>query len=66
MVNASIRETLGEFFDAYPEIISDKNNFIFFNTKVNSFMQLRHTKKHRENEACGLSHYLVKPKIFTA
>jgi site-specific recombinase XerD len=39
VVNASIREALAEFFDAYPEIISDKNNFIFFNTKVNGFMQ---------------------------
>ena len=39
VVNTSIREALVEFFDAYPEIISDKNNFIFFNTKVNGFMQ---------------------------
>jgi hypothetical protein len=38
VVNASIREALEEFFDAYPEIIGDQNNFIFFNTKVNCFM----------------------------
>jgi hypothetical protein len=39
VVNASIRETLEEYFSAYPELISDQNNFIIFNTKVNGFMQ---------------------------
>ena len=39
VVNASIRETLEEYFAAYPEIISDQNNFIFFNTKGNGFIQ---------------------------
>jgi integrase len=32
VVNASIREALEEYFAAYPEIISDQNHFIFFNT----------------------------------
>jgi integrase len=39
VVNASIREALEEYFAAYPEIIGDQNNFIFFNTKVNGFMK---------------------------
>lgn len=39
VVNASIRDALEEYFSAYPELIVDQNNFIFFNTKVNGFMQ---------------------------
>jgi len=39
VVNTSIREALDEYLDAYPEIIGDQNNFIFFNTKTNGFMQ---------------------------
>jgi len=39
VVNASIRDGLEEYFAAYPEIIGDQNNFIFFNTKVNGFMR---------------------------
>jgi len=35
VVNASIQETLEEYFAAYPEIIVDQNSFIFFNTKAN-------------------------------
>jgi len=30
---------LDEYFAAYPEIISNQNNFIFFNTKDNGFME---------------------------
>lgn len=37
VVNASIREALEEYFAAFPEIICDQNNFIFFNTKANHF-----------------------------
>jgi site-specific recombinase XerD len=39
VVNASIRDALEEYFAAYPEIIGDQNNFIFFNTKVSGFRQ---------------------------
>jgi integrase len=39
LVNTSIREALEEFIAAYPEIISDQNHFIFFNTKAIGFMQ---------------------------
>ena len=39
VVNTCIREALEEFIAAYPEIISDQNHFIFFNTKANGFMQ---------------------------
>jgi integrase len=39
VINASIRDALGEYLAAYPEIIGDQNNFIFFNTKDNGFMQ---------------------------
>jgi integrase len=39
VVNASIRDALEEYFAAYPEIIGDQNNFIFFNTKDNCFMK---------------------------
>jgi integrase len=39
VVNASIRASLEEYFVAYPEIIGDQNNFIFFNKKDNCFMK---------------------------
>ena len=39
VVNDSIRDGLEEYFSAYLEIIGDQNNFIFFNTKANGFMQ---------------------------
>ena len=39
VVNASIRDSLEEYITAYPEVIGDQNNFIFFNTKDNGFMQ---------------------------
>ena len=39
VINASIRDALDEYFSAYPEVIGDQNNFIFFNTKDNGFMQ---------------------------
>jgi integrase len=37
VVNTSIRDALEEYFAAYPEIIGDQLNFIFFNTKDNGF-----------------------------
>jgi site-specific recombinase XerD len=39
VVNTSIRETLEEYFSAYPELIGDQYNYVFFNTKANGFMQ---------------------------
>jgi len=37
VINSSIRETLEEYLGAYPEIIGDQTNFIFFSTKDNHF-----------------------------
>jgi integrase len=34
VINNSINETFEEYLAAYPEIISDQNNFIFFNSKA--------------------------------
>ena len=39
VVNDSIKEAFKEYLPAYPEIIGDQHNFIFFNTKANGFMQ---------------------------
>ena len=39
VINASIQETLEEYFAAYPEVIGNQNNFIFFNTQTNGFMK---------------------------
>ena len=39
VINDSINETFDEYLAAYPEIIGDLNNFIFFNTKANGFIQ---------------------------
>ena len=36
VVNTSIQGALEEYFVAYPEIIGDQNNFIFFNTMDNA------------------------------
>ena len=37
MINSSIWETLEEYLGAYPEIIRDQTNIIFFSTKDNHF-----------------------------
>ncbi len=37
VINNSIREILGEFLSAYPRIIENSKNYIFFNTKVNDY-----------------------------
>jgi integrase len=37
VINNSVREVLEEFLAAYPTITDDPNNYMFFNTKVNSF-----------------------------
>ena len=39
VINASIQDALDEYIAAYPEVIGDQNNFIFFNTKDNGFLQ---------------------------
>ena len=39
VVNNSIREVLEEYLTAYPAITLDRNHFIFFNSKANSFKQ---------------------------
>lgn len=39
VINASIRDGLEEYIAAYPEVIGDQNNFIFFNQKDNGFMK---------------------------
>ena len=39
VVNDSIQDALDEYIAAYPEVIGDQNNFIFFNTKDNGFLQ---------------------------
>ena len=36
VINNSIREALEEFLAAYPTIADDPNNYMFFNTKMNS------------------------------
>ena len=37
VINASIRETLGEYLGVYSDIREDSNNFIFFNSKANNY-----------------------------
>jgi len=37
IINASIRETFGEYLLAYPDVGDDRNNFVFFNSKANNF-----------------------------
>jgi site-specific recombinase XerD len=37
VINNSIREALAEFLAAYPTIVDDPDNYVFFNTKANSF-----------------------------
>jgi integrase len=38
VVNDSIQKALEEYLAAYPEILSDPDHFVFFNTKANIFM----------------------------
>ena len=37
VVNDSIREVLGEYLDAYPDVARDPNHFIFFNTQTGNY-----------------------------
>jgi site-specific recombinase XerD len=37
ILHASIRETIGEYLGAYPDIREDSNNFVFFNSKANNY-----------------------------
>ncbi len=39
VINDSIREALDEYLSAYPGITSDPDNFVFFNSKANSFCE---------------------------
>lgn len=39
IINNSIREALKEYMSAYPVISNDSANFVFFNTKANSFAE---------------------------
>ena len=39
VINNSIREVLEEYLAAYPAISDDPANFVFFNTKVNSYTE---------------------------
>ena len=39
VINNSIREALQEYMSAYPAISGDPANFVFFNTKVNSYTE---------------------------
>lgn len=39
VINDSIREALGEYMAAYPGISSYPNNYVFFNSKANSFRE---------------------------
>ena len=39
VVNDSIRDALGEYLAAYPEITDDHAHFIFFDAKANNFMR---------------------------
>lgn len=38
-INASIRETFWEYLAAYPNIVSDPQHFLFFNTKTDDFTE---------------------------
>jgi len=61
VVNDSIQETFEEYLTEYPEISSDIDHFVFFNTKAKNFMQpIRHgqawkvlTTIHQEVGLCG-------------
>jgi integrase len=37
VINTSIRDTLGEYLETYPDVIEDSNNFVFFNSKANNY-----------------------------
>ena len=39
VINDSIREALGEYLSAYPDITSDLNHYVFFNSKTNNFRE---------------------------
>lgn len=39
VINDSIREALGEYLSAYPAAAGDPDNYVFFNSKVNSFCE---------------------------
>jgi len=39
VINDSIREALGEYLAAYPGVASDPDNYVFFNSKANSFRE---------------------------
>ena len=39
VINTSIREALDEYLVAYPDIVDDKDNFVFFNSKANDYSQ---------------------------
>jgi integrase len=42
VINNSIRDIHGEFLEAYPRIIENPQNYIFFNTKMNDFSMSIH------------------------
>ena len=39
VINDSIREALDEYLSAYPGITSDPDNFVFFNSRANTFRE---------------------------
>jgi integrase len=39
VINQSIREALGEYLGAYPDVTEEPNNYVFFNTKTNIFSE---------------------------
>jgi integrase len=39
VINQSIRESLGEYLEAYPGVADDPENFAFFNTKMNGYSE---------------------------
>ena len=39
VINDSIRDALDEYLAAYPRVASDPDNYVFFNTKANSFRE---------------------------
>jgi len=39
VINDSIREALGEYWAAYPDVAADPKHFVFFNTKTDNFRE---------------------------
>ncbi|WP_119072040.1 tyrosine-type recombinase/integrase [Aggregatilinea lenta] len=39
VINDSIREALDEYLSAYPGVISDSDNYVFFSTRANNFRE---------------------------